>query len=140
VRFVADESCDFAIVRALREAGHDVIAIAEIFPQATDEYILEMSREASRILVTEDKDFGELVYAATLETSGVILLRFPGDARSSMAKALVRAVQSLSDRLTSGFVVVELGRIRIGGKSPKVDLSRITSVSRIPASDLTIQQ
>lgn len=119
MRFVADESCDFAIVRALRQAGHDVIAIAEISPQATDEYILEMSRAASRVLVTEDKDFGELVYAATRETSGVILLRFPGNARSAMAQALVTGVQSLADRLASGFVVIEPGRIRIGGEIQK---------------------
>jgi len=114
VRFVADESCDFALVRALREAGHDVIAIAELSPQATDEYILEMSRQAARILITEDKDFGELVYAGTRETCGVILLRFPGDARAAMARALIDAVQSLADKLLSGFVVIEPGRIRIG--------------------------
>jgi predicted nuclease of predicted toxin-antitoxin system len=119
VRFVADESCDFAIVRALREAGHDVIAIAEILPQANDEYILEMSRQTSRILVTGDKDFGELVYAATRETSGVILLRFPGNARAAMAQALVDTLQSVSDRIVSGFVVIEPGRIRIGGEVRK---------------------
>lgn len=75
-----------------------------------------MSREASRILVTEDKDFGELVYAATRETGGVILLRFPGNARAAMAQALVSGVQSFSDRLVGGFVVIEPGRIRVGGE------------------------
>jgi predicted nuclease of predicted toxin-antitoxin system len=114
VRFVADESCDFAIVRALRENGHDVIAIAEVSPQATDEYVLEMSRDASRILITEDKDFGELVYAAARENSGIILLRFPGDARATMAQALADAIQNLAGRLTGGFVVIEPGRVRIG--------------------------
>ncbi|MBI4607681.1 MAG: DUF5615 family PIN-like protein [Candidatus Rokubacteria bacterium] len=41
MRFLADESCDFAVVRALRAAGHDVVAIAEISPRATDEGVLE---------------------------------------------------------------------------------------------------
>jgi hypothetical protein len=36
VRFLADESCDFAVVRALREVGHDVVAVAEVFPRAED--------------------------------------------------------------------------------------------------------
>jgi len=41
VRFLADESCDFAVVRALRAVRHDVVAIAEISPRATDEVVME---------------------------------------------------------------------------------------------------
>jgi len=41
MRFLADESCDFAVVRALRQAGHDVEAIAEIRPRADDRTVIE---------------------------------------------------------------------------------------------------
>jgi predicted nuclease of predicted toxin-antitoxin system len=60
VRFLADESCDFAVVTALRTAGHDATAIVEINPGAEDEAVLARARSEARVLLTEDKDFGLL--------------------------------------------------------------------------------
>jgi predicted nuclease of predicted toxin-antitoxin system len=57
LRFLADESCDFTIVRALREAGYDVHAIVEASPGADDEIVLALASESRAVLVTEDKDF-----------------------------------------------------------------------------------
>jgi predicted nuclease of predicted toxin-antitoxin system len=115
VRFVADESCDFGVVRALRAAAHDVVAVAEASPRLADDKVLELARDNGTILLTEDKDFGELVYAARQKSCGVILLRFPAHARSSMSDALVEAVDRLGARLSSRFTVIQPGRIRIGG-------------------------
>ena len=61
--FVADESCDFAVVRALRKAGFDVLAIIEAKPGAPDSEILNVATRQGSILLTEDKDFGEWVFA-----------------------------------------------------------------------------
>jgi hypothetical protein len=47
VRFLADESCDFAVVRALRALGHDVAAIAEMSARATDEVVMELAIRTS---------------------------------------------------------------------------------------------
>ncbi len=63
MRFLADENCDFAVVRALRAAGHDVVAIVEISPRAEDNVVIDLAMREGRILLTEDKDFGQLVYA-----------------------------------------------------------------------------
>ena len=63
MNFVADESCALPVIRALREAGHDVLAIAEMAPGASDDRVLECALEENRVLITEDRDFGELVYA-----------------------------------------------------------------------------
>ena len=114
MRFVADESCDFAVVRALRASGHDVVAIAEISPRLSDQKVLALAHDEMRVLVTEDKDFGELVYASKQQTSGVVLLRFPADARSAMAKATIVAIESLGDKLLRRFTVIEPGRLRVG--------------------------
>ena len=46
--FLADESCDFAVVRALRAAGHDVLAVADVSPRADDEQVLELARQEQR--------------------------------------------------------------------------------------------
>ena len=50
MRFLADESCDFVVVTALRTAGHDVSAIVEVNPGAEDEAVLALSRSESRVL------------------------------------------------------------------------------------------
>jgi predicted nuclease of predicted toxin-antitoxin system len=65
----------------LREAGHDVVAIAEIARGATDDQVLERALTEKRVLITEDRDFGELVYARGRSSAGVILVRFPSRAR-----------------------------------------------------------
>ena len=63
MRFLADESCDFAVVRALREAGHDVAAVRELSLGVADDVVINLAVRENRILLTEDKDFGQLVYA-----------------------------------------------------------------------------
>ena len=77
MRFLADESCDFSVVRALRAAGHDVMAVLEVAPGATDTTLIELAVRERRLFITEDRDFGQLVYAASKPTPGVILLDFP---------------------------------------------------------------
>ena len=113
MRFLADESCDFAVVSALRTAGHNTTAIVEINPGAEDEAVLALARSEGRVLLTEDKDFGQLAYAGGLETAGAVLIRFPAGVRSSLGQAIVDVVTELGDRITSAFVVVEPGRARI---------------------------
>jgi hypothetical protein len=88
MRFLADESCDFSVVRALRSADHDVVAIAEISPREEDSSVMERAAGESRILLTEDKDFGQLVYASLQRTGGVIFILFPARAHGPKAEEL----------------------------------------------------
>ena len=113
MRFLADESCDFGVVVALRAAGHDVSAIVETDPASEDAHVLAIARSESRLLLTEDKDFGVLVYAGGHQTAGVILIRFPGNARSSLGQAVTNVVAEFGDRLSKAFVVIEPGRARL---------------------------
>ena len=83
MRFLADESCDFAAVRVLRQASYDVTAIAEINPAIDDSAVLSLARSEDRILLTEDKDFGLLAYAGGKHSAGIVLIRFPGNAKES---------------------------------------------------------
>jgi predicted nuclease of predicted toxin-antitoxin system len=117
MRFLADESCDFAVVRALRVDGHDVEAVAETAPQADDEAVLKLSMSHGQILLTEDKDFGQLVYTSGGTSGGVILMRYPATARSGMAEEVLRLISELEERLIGRFVVVQPGRTRIGPES-----------------------
>jgi len=110
---VADESCDFAVVRALRSVGHDIIAIAEVSPRIGDQEVLRIARDDNRILLTEDTDFGELVYAEGLRNTGVVLFRFPSGVRGTIAAAALDVVNTIGAELASSFTVVQPGRIRV---------------------------
>ena len=113
MNFVADESCAMPVIKALREAGHDVIAIAEVAQGAADDQVLERALKEKRILITEDRDFGELVYARGRSSASVMLVRFHSRARQAKATTVVEAISRLGSRLEDSFTVVEPGRVRI---------------------------
>ncbi len=113
MRFLADESCDSIIIRALREAGYDIVAVSEIIPGGEDSAVIELALREKRILLTEDKDFGQLVYAHAQETAGVIFLRFPNSARERISKDVCTLARKQGEKLTGSFVTVQPGRIRI---------------------------
>lgn len=113
---MADESCAAPVIHALRTAGHDVVAIAEVAPGARDDQVLERALTTKRILITEDNDFGELVFGHARSSAGVVLVRFPSHARHVKAATVVEAIAKLGPRLNKAFVVVEPGRVRVSAR------------------------
>jgi predicted nuclease of predicted toxin-antitoxin system len=111
--FLADESCDFAFVRVLRQVGYDVTAIAEFMPGASDLKVLESAFEERRILITEDKDFGEWVFGHKRATVGILLVRYPANMRSKMTQAMVELVSEHGRELRNRYAILEPGRVRI---------------------------
>jgi predicted nuclease of predicted toxin-antitoxin system len=112
-RFLADESCDFAVVMELRAAGHDVVAVAETARGATDEQVIALALGERRVLLTEDKDFGQLVFASAKAAGGVVFIRFPANQRTALPRRILDVVQRESARLERCFVVVQPKRTRI---------------------------
>jgi len=113
VELLADESCAGPVILALRAAGHDLVVIAEVAKGAPDELVMDRAFAEGRILITEDRDFGELVYASLRPTAGVVFVKFHSRARGAKPAAVVEAVAKLGDRLRGGFAVVEPGRVRV---------------------------
>ena len=113
LRFLADESCDFAVVRVLRASGYDVVAVAEYMQRSVDDELIAQAHRDNRIALTEDKDFGWLVFVSHADSAGVILVRFPGNARQSLASTVLRLVQEHGSDLSGAFVVVEPRYTRI---------------------------
>jgi predicted nuclease of predicted toxin-antitoxin system len=119
VRLLADENFDRTVIQALRHSGHDVRAIGETNAAAPDELVIEIARNEGRVLLTEDKDFGDLVYNRAQPSAGVILFRrFARMSRDAKSRTVVEAVEELGQSVAGKFVVVEPGRIRIGGDLP----------------------
>jgi len=113
VGLIVDEGCDFAVVRSLRAVAFDVLAVSDIAPRATDEEVARLPVEGDRILITEDKDFGQLVQASGKGNVGVILVRFPARARKTVASEVLRVVRERGERLMGAFCVMQPGRVRI---------------------------
>ena len=112
MKFLADESCDFVVVRALREEGYDVVAVCEKTPSMVDEDVIKLAGKEKRILITEDKDFGQIFYAFTDKKYTVILIRYPNNIRKKLAQDMVSLIKSHGKKIDGCFVVAQPGRIR----------------------------
>jgi predicted nuclease of predicted toxin-antitoxin system len=117
LRFLADEGCDFAVVRALREAGFDVLAVCESMSRSNDRDIIKLSHADNRVLLTEDKDFGWLVFVNHADSAGVVLIRFPGNARSTLPGTVVWLAEKHTSELQNAFVVLEPNQVRFSRNS-----------------------
>ena len=83
MRLLANENFPADAVDALREVGHDVVWIRTDAPDSTDDLILQRAQAEGRILLTFDKDFGELAFRHNLpSSSGVLLFRIHRTPRS----------------------------------------------------------
>src|SRR3954447_26612989 len=82
-------------------------------PRSVDDLVIEQARREQRILLTEDKDFGWLVYVRAAASIGVILIRFPASARVGLGAAISQLVRDHAGQIDGAFTVVEPGRVRI---------------------------
>jgi predicted nuclease of predicted toxin-antitoxin system len=119
IRFLADEGCNFRVVLALRAQGFDVLSVAESRRGVSDQVVLRIAQQESRILITEDKDFGQLFFADARHSLGVILLRYPHSVRSKMSEDVLRLVRERQAQLLTHFFVLQPGRMRVSGGEPK---------------------
>lgn len=91
---VADENIHGFIIKTLREAGYDVISVAEIASGINDEQGIEMALKYNYLLLTEDKDFGEWVFAHHVKDLSVVFLRYLFGEYKEIAETVVRVLQS----------------------------------------------
>ena len=113
MRFLANENFPGAAVTAIRLRGHDVVWIREDDPGINDFEVLARATAEERILITFDKDFGELVFRLGLNApSGVILFRIPPRSASVIAQTVVDVLESRSNWV-GHFSVVRENRVRM---------------------------
>jgi predicted nuclease of predicted toxin-antitoxin system len=113
MRLLANENIPFDAVKALRENGYDVLWTREDSPGSTDVEVLETAQEQDRVLITFDKDFGELAFRSKRPAaSGIILFRTPMNSPAEVARFLSNAIRSRDD-WKGHFSVVETDRVRM---------------------------
>ncbi len=113
MRFAADENISGTVIRELRRLGHDVLSAKELMRSAPDEDILVRAQAEKRIVLTHDKDFGELAFRRRLPSEcGVVLLRLEGIAPDADNTRALGAILSRTD-WAGHFSVITGSRIRM---------------------------
>ncbi len=98
MRIIADENIPGEAVLILREKGHDVVWARTDMPGSSDRQVLERAQSEGRILLTFDKDFGELAFRFHLPaTCGIVLFRISTPSPSSVTKKIEEAISSRTD-------------------------------------------
>jgi predicted nuclease of predicted toxin-antitoxin system len=113
MRFLANENFPLDAVEALRQQGHDVIWIRTESPGISDPDVLNLAQVEDRILLTFDKDFGELAFRSRLPaTSGIILFRISASSSAMVAQKVTFAI-ALRNDWARHFSVIEDDKIRM---------------------------
>jgi predicted nuclease of predicted toxin-antitoxin system len=113
VRILANENFPGPLIQELRRRGHDVASVKELMRGADDRAVLARAQDESRLVVTFDKDFGELAYRFALPaSSGVILFRLSGDSPEIDNARALAALETGIEWMGS-FAVVTNDRIRV---------------------------
>lgn len=113
MRFLFDQSTDRRLGPMLRQHGHDVLTVSVDYPGSLPDYqVLAIARQERRILVTQDRDFGELIFRYRRAHTGVIFLRFPPMELNAKLARLLHVIDNYADQLRQ-FVVVTERRVRV---------------------------
>ena len=113
MKLFADESVDRPIVERLRQDGHEVLYVAEMAPSISDGEVLGQANSLEAVLLTADKDFGELVYRQGRIHSGVILIRLAGVSSEAKVTIVSTAIRDRGADLSDGFSVITPATVRI---------------------------
>lgn len=116
MRFLVDECTGPAVARWLTELGHDVLAVHDWARGEADTRILERAVQEHRIIITNDKDFGDHVFRDRLQHCGVILLRLTNNRVANRIRVLDDLLRTYSDSLADRVVVLTDSHIRFASE------------------------
>ena len=112
MRWLADECVTASLVDFLRRAGHDVLYVTEHAAGSHDVELVELATRESRLLLTEDKDFGDLVFRRGHAAPGIVLMRIASENPQLLEQRLIAAIDEYGERLFGQYLVIEEGRFR----------------------------
>lgn len=113
MNFLFDESVDASIAHRLRDDGHTVVCVWEQEPGRSDEQVLAWANHDQALLVTADKDFGELVFRLGRAHNGVLLIRLAGLPIERKSDIVSAAVRGYGQAMCGAFTVITPGVVRL---------------------------
>lgn len=106
MKFLLDENISKKVAQYLKQLGHSTTRIREKFPGIPDYRVLEISNDKNLILITADKDFGELIFKSGYTSQSIILLRLKDQTSENSIKALRKVLDRDGSKITGNFVVI----------------------------------
>jgi predicted nuclease of predicted toxin-antitoxin system len=116
MKLSADESVDEPVVARLRQEGYDVDFATESAPGTADDRLLSEANRRGAILLTADKDFGELVFRLGQIHSGVVLIRLAGLSNATKGDLVAAAFRDHGPQMNGAFSVISPANVRIRAK------------------------
>ncbi len=113
LKLPADENIAGDMVKWLRNQGCDVLHAAESLVREVDSVLLHTAERESRLLLTEDKDFGELVFRDRLNSHGIVLLRMGKLALPDRVGRLAQAWSVIQSNPRGKFIVITANKVRV---------------------------
>jgi len=110
---LADENLNARFIENLRNAGFEVLSVSEQFSGIADTSVVALAMQETAILITEDKDFGELVFAHKIARLTVVFLRYKKQEVALMQELLLQVIQAYSIQEGNFFITIAKGRIRV---------------------------
>lgn len=111
---IADENISYKLIQALRYKGFSVYSIFEQLRGASDHEIAQLSLNPPRIILTEDSDFGRMVFESNVKVTGVVFLRFQIHEKNVMIEKVLLFFEEYSlDNLTKKFATITPNKTRI---------------------------
>ena len=112
LKFLADVNVERGIIKSLKEHGYDIIWVADVNPAMIDEDVLKLARDDKRILITNDKDFGELIFYQKLLSNGVILFRTKDLNSHDKSRILQNLLFKYNTKVPGYFIIISPKKYR----------------------------
>ena len=109
---IADENISAVLISSLRSLGIEVLSVREEWTSISDEEILDRSLTPPRIILTEDKDFGEWIFSFQKKSMGIVFLRYHIAERAAIHKVVCDLIEEQGESLYGKFTTVTTTKIR----------------------------
>ena len=113
IKFLIDVGVGKRIEEFLATKGFDIIAVRDINPSMSDREVLKLAVAEKRMIITMDKDFGELVYKSNLNHNGILVLRIEDANIADKIKILSDIITNYIDEINNSFCIYYRGKLRI---------------------------
>lgn len=113
MRFIVDECTGDKVANWLREQGFETYSVYAEQRGADDEWVIEKAEKENYIIITNDKDFGELVFKKKKEHRGVIFLRLKNESLKNKISVIKKVIESFKDEISMGFIVASEDFVRV---------------------------
>ncbi len=113
MKILADENLNGLFITDLRNAGYEVLSVRENLGGITDPEVAALADEANAMLITEDKDFGELIFAYKTVKITVVFLRYRKPEIELLRRQLLQVIESYKNKEGHFFITIARGKIRI---------------------------